>query len=61
LNTSASSTNKQYKNKIRVRKKTPDMALTKNHESVKFRLRIQQQKEAAEELKAFDEDLKRTD
>jgi hypothetical protein len=37
------------------------MALTKNHESVKFRLRIQQQKEAAEELKAFDEDLKRTD
>lgn len=48
------------KKQFKVRKKTPDYALTKNHESVKFRLRVQQQKEAEEELKEHNEDRKRT-
>ncbi len=39
----------------------PEQALTKNHQSVKYRLRVQQEREAKDELKAFenDEDSKR--
>lgn len=46
--------------KIKTRKVTPDHGVSKNHsKSVKFRLRVQQDKEAITELKAYDEDLKR--
>ena len=50
LTISATSFNKKT---FKVRKKTPEQALTKNHQSVKFRLRVQQQKEAENELKEF--------
>lgn len=46
--------------KIKSRKVTPDYGVSKNHsKSVKFRLRVQQDKEALTELKVYDEDLKR--
>jgi hypothetical protein len=46
--------------KIKTRKVTPDYGVSKNHsKSVKFRLRVQQDKEALTELKAYDEDIKR--
>mgnify|MGYP003488657830 CR=1 FL=1 len=52
LTISATSFNKKT---FKVRKKTPEWALTKNHESksIKFRLRVQQQREAENELKEF--------
>ena len=39
--------------KHKTRKVIPDMALTKNHKDLKYRLRIQEDEEADEEIKKF--------
>ncbi len=46
--------------KIKSRKVTPDHGLSKNHsKDVKYRLRVQRDKEAAQEIKHYDDDQNR--